>query len=73
MSPSEEVLLSAVGSSQVTLQRLVAIKNEIDLAVQREAKQLERLHFAMTKAQGDAAYMATLQRMVDQSKRRNNN
>lgn len=70
MSPLEEVLATALGSSQLNLRRLTLMAKEIEQAMEREAKQIERLEFAMQKAQGDVAYYQTLQRMVDDMQRR---
>lgn len=65
----EELLSSALSASQHTHRRLTLIKNEIDAALEREAKQIERLDFALKKCENDAAYYATLERMMRERER----
>ncbi|PNW77297.1 hypothetical protein CHLRE_10g430350v5 [Chlamydomonas reinhardtii] len=69
LSPMEELLSSALSASQHTHRRLTLIKNEIDAALEREAKQIERLDFALKKCENDAAYYATLERMMRERER----
>ncbi|KAG2446115.1 hypothetical protein HXX76_000714 [Chlamydomonas incerta] len=69
MSPMEELLSSALSASQFTVRRLTLIKNEIELALEREAKQVERLDFALKKCENDTAYYASLERMMRERER----
>ncbi|EFJ44783.1 hypothetical protein VOLCADRAFT_106241 [Volvox carteri f. nagariensis] len=64
MSPLEEVIATALGASQLHLRRLTLMKNEIDAAIERETKQIERLGFALSKAQSDMAYYKSLEEMM---------
>ncbi|KXZ41827.1 hypothetical protein GPECTOR_270g701 [Gonium pectorale] len=69
MSPMEEVITTALGSSQMTLRRLNMIKNEVEAAIEREARQVERLEFALSKVQSDLAYYKSLERMMEERNR----
>ncbi|GFR41318.1 hypothetical protein Agub_g2001 [Astrephomene gubernaculifera] len=68
MSPLEEVIATALGASQLHLRRLNLMKNEIEAAIERETKQVERLAFALKKAESDVAYYKTLERMNEERK-----
>ncbi|KAG2497994.1 hypothetical protein HYH03_004253 [Edaphochlamys debaryana] len=61
-SPMEELLATVLATSRHSLRRLNMIKNEVDAAIERETKQLERLEFALSKTQSDVAYYAALER-----------
>ncbi|GIL43554.1 hypothetical protein Vafri_1253 [Volvox africanus] len=69
MSPIEEVIATALGASQLHLRRLNLMKNEIEAAIERETKQVERLDFALSKAQSDIAYYKSLESMLEEQKR----
>lgn len=61
MSAQEEALLTAVRTSRHSLSRLKALHGELETAMEREAKQLERLQFAYEVSKRDAAYYKTLE------------
>jgi hypothetical protein len=46
-------------------------QNEIEAALDREVKQLERIEWARNKAQTDAAYYKSLERMLEEERRKN--
>ncbi|GLC67707.1 hypothetical protein PLESTF_000596800 [Pleodorina starrii] len=66
MSPLEEVIATALGASQLHLRRLNLMKNEIEAAIERETKQIERLDFALAKTQTDVAYYKSLEAMMQE-------
>ncbi|GIL72453.1 hypothetical protein Vretimale_4257 [Volvox reticuliferus] len=70
MSPLEEVIATALGASQLHLRRLNLMKNEIEAAIERETKQVERLEFALSKAHSDIAYYKSLESMMAERKGR---
>lgn len=69
MSPIEEVIATALGASQLHMRRLTMMKNEIGAALEREAKQVERLEFALSKIQTDVAYYKTVEHMLEEERR----
>ncbi len=68
----EELLTSALGHSQLTLRRLTLVKNEIEQALEREAKQIERLEFALKKCETDTAYYTQIEKMMREQDRKGN-
>ena len=62
----EEVLVAALRDSRRTLVQLEEMQKVVEQQLERERKQFDRLHFSFQKAQGDAAYIRTLQKMMDE-------
>ncbi|MEW5306163.1 MAG: hypothetical protein WDW38_003321 [Sanguina aurantia] len=62
-SASEEALATALAVSKVTLARMMEVRKEIETAIARETKQVDRLAFALQKVRTDAAYYRTLEEM----------
>ncbi len=47
---------------------LEQMKKELEAAIEREQKQFDRLHFSHKKAQSDAAYARTMQKLLAQER-----
>lgn len=71
MSELGEVIAQAWAISRLNVQRLNRIKMEIDNAIEREKSQMERLEFAMNKAESDAAFYRTTERQLKKEREQN--
>lgn len=47
------------------MHKLLAMQQEVEQAIERERKQIERLQFVLEKAKQDAAYYKTLSTMME--------
>ena len=47
---------------------LEEMKKQIEAAIEREQKQFDRLHFSHKKAQSDAAYARTMEKLLAQER-----
>lgn len=65
ISAMEELLLTALQTSRATVRQLVIMETELEAAIAREKKQLERIEFAIEKARTDAAYYRSLETLVN--------
>lgn len=65
ISPMEEVLVNSHDTSKMSYGRLVAIQNEVGYALEREAKQVERLQFTLEKCKSDQAYYKSLRMVLE--------
>ena len=63
-SATVEMLEGALSQSVNSLRVMNAWKQQIDAEVVRQEKQVQRLHFALTKAKNDAAYMQSMKKMM---------
>lgn len=63
-SATVEMLEGALSQSVNSLRVMNAWKQQIDAQVVAQEKQVQRLHFALTKAKNDAAYMQSMKKMM---------
>lgn len=63
-SATVEMLEGALRQSVNSLRVMNAWKQQIDAQVVAQEKQVQRLHFALTKAKNDAAYMQSMKKMM---------
>lgn len=61
----EETLTTAYNTSRRALRQLTLLEAEIQQAVERERRQVERLSFALDRCRQDQAYYSSLQSIVD--------
>ena len=62
---AEEVLKAALSHSRHSLAQLLAWRDQMDKQIVSQAKQVERIEFALHKVRGDSAQLRTLQKMLD--------
>lgn len=63
ISATEELLLAALGASRQNLNRFNSWAKDLNAAIEREEKQIERLEFVLEKCRGDAAFYKVLEMM----------
>lgn len=56
--------------SRLNLQRLNLVRDELEAAIEREVKQVERLAFALQKVEGDEAYHRSVERQLEKERAR---
>jgi hypothetical protein len=66
-SVGEEMMGAALEASKASLARLIAMRNEIERAIERERTQVERLMFAKETAEKDAAYYRVLRTVQERT------
>ena len=64
----EEVTLAALRDSRRNLIALEDMMKRLEGAIEREQKQFDRLHFSHKKAQSDAAYARTMEKLLAQER-----
>ena len=62
----QDMLNAALDASRTSLNRLVAIQNEVARAIEREKMQIERLQFSVDKAMKDEAYYRSLRKLSEE-------
>lgn len=60
--------MAALRDSRRNLLGLEQMKKQIEAAIEREQKQFDRLHFSHKKAQSDAAYARTMDKLLAQER-----
>lgn len=66
-SVGEEMMGAALEASKASLARLIAMRSEIERAIERERTQVERLMFAKETAEKDAAYYRVLRSVQERT------
>ena len=69
-SPAEEVLIEALRQARRNLLRLEQEQKQIEFDLEQQQKQFDRIQFALKRAQGDAAYIRTLEKLRAEQKDR---
>lgn len=71
ITAQEEVTLAALRDSRRNLMGLEEMRKQLEGAIEREQKQFDRLHFSHKKAQSDAAYARTMEKLLAQERVKN--
>ena len=67
-SPAEEVLLEALREARRNIIRLENLQKAIEINLEEQQKQFDRVQFALKRANSDAAYIRTLEKIRAQQK-----
>ena len=71
ISALEEVTMAALRDARRNIVMLEEMKKQIEAAIGREQTQFDRLHFSHKKAQSDAAWLRTMEKLLAQERAKN--
>ena len=63
--------MAALRDARRNIMMLEEMKKQIEKAIEREQKQFDRLHFSHKKAQSDAAWARTMEKLLTQERAKN--